>query len=73
MSMELTLVGDLLMVSESDRGAPEAECPWPRAHEAAIERMVGALKAGTISEAELVEWMCLRLRVAEARGDGATA
>ena len=73
MSMELTLVGDLLMVSEGDLGAPETECPWPRAHEVAIERMIAALVAGAISEAEFVDWVCLRVKVAEALGDEATA
>ena len=61
------------MVSESDLGSPEAECSWPRAHEVATEKMLAALQAGTISEADFVEWMCLRLRVAEARGGEATA
>jgi hypothetical protein len=41
----------------------EAECPWPRAHEdaIAIKKMSEALEAGTISEAEFVDWVCLRV------------
>jgi hypothetical protein len=72
MSIEVTLVGDLLMISEGDLGAPEAVLP-PRPQEVAIDRMIAALEAGTISRAELVDWVCLRLRVAEERGGEATA
>jgi hypothetical protein len=72
MSIEVTLVGDLLMISAGDLGVPEAEPP-PRPQEAAIDRMIAAFEAGTISRAELAEWMCLRLRVAEAGGGEATA
>jgi hypothetical protein len=66
MPLEVTLVGDLLMVSEGDLDALE-DSP------VAIEKMIAAMKAGTISEAEFVEWVCLRLRVAEALGGEATA
>jgi hypothetical protein len=54
------------MVSEGDLDALE-DSP------VAIEKMIAAMKAGTISEAEFVEWVCLRLRVAEALGGEATA
>lgn len=45
----------------------EAERPWPRPHEdkPAIEAMMKALEAGTISEAKFVDWVCLRVAVAE--------
>ncbi len=56
------------MVSEDDLGAPEGS-----GEIVAIEKMVAAMKAGTISEAEFVEWVCLRLRVAELLGGEATA
>jgi prophage maintenance system killer protein len=44
----------------------EAGLPWARPHEdaPAIEAMLRALEAGTISEAEFVDWV--RLRVATA-------
>lgn len=60
MSMELTLVGDLLVVVETAEDA------------VAVEKMIGALEAGRISEAEFVDWVCLRATVAE-RLEDATA
>jgi hypothetical protein len=60
MSMELTLIGDLLVVVETHEDA------------IAIEKMIGALEAGRISEAEFVDWVCLRMAVA-ARLEDATA
>ena len=105
MSIELTLIDDLLVVVEEDPGAPattasaeeaasygvwiirhkpfpkhnreigysvmrrmleEAGHPWPRPHEdaTAIEKVIEALEAGTISEAEFVDWVCLRVATA---------
>jgi hypothetical protein len=69
MSMELALVGDLLMVSEGDLDARER----PPEVAIATEKMLAAYGAGTISKVELVDWMCLRVRVAEALGGEATA
>lgn len=44
----------------------EAERPWPRRHEdaAAIEAMMKALEAGTISEAKFADWVCVRVATA---------
>jgi len=49
----------------------EAEKPWPQTPDAiyAVETMVESLETRLISEAEFVDWVCLRVRVAE----GATA
>ena len=57
MSTELTLIGDLLVVVEGH----EDSIP--------IEKMIGAFEAGRISEAEFVDWVCLRAAVAERLGD----
>lgn len=55
--MELTLAGDLLVLVETQEDAT------------AIEKMIGALEAGKISEAEFVDWACLREAVAERLGN----
>jgi hypothetical protein len=60
MSMELTLIGDLLVVVETAEDAT------------AIEKMIGALEAGRISEAEFLDWASLREAVAERLEDATT-
>jgi hypothetical protein len=110
-TMQMALIGDLLVVAEGDLGAPasfladfesgdldpgsveeaaaygawtichkpfpkdngeigyrvmlqmleESGHPWPRPHEDVIEKMIEALEAGTITEAEFVDWVCLRV------------
>lgn len=48
----------------------KANCPWPRRQEDAVtKRMIEALEAGTISEAEFVDWVCLRVAVAEEQAE----
>lgn len=44
----------------------EAGCPWPRPYEdaPAIEAMMKALEAGSISEAKFVDWVCVRVATA---------
>jgi len=66
MSMELTLIGDLLVVIDEAPGAPDADA-------VTIRRMLGALEAGTITAAEFEDWVCLRNAVAESgQGLGGT-
>jgi hypothetical protein len=52
-----------------------AETPWLELpHDAfVIEEMLDALESGATSVAKFVDWVCLRVRVAEALGDEATA
>lgn len=69
MPIQLMLMGDLLVVAEGDLGNREDH----REIDYEVMRQLAALKAGTISEAEFVDWVCLRVRVAEALGDEATA
>jgi hypothetical protein len=49
----------------------EAEKPWPQTLDAvyAVETMVEALETRIITEAEFVDWVCLRVEVAERLGD----
>jgi len=49
--------------------------PWPQPPEDAyaIETMVEGLETGLITEAEFVDWVCLRVRVAEKIRDESTA
>jgi len=44
----------------------QAEVPWPRVEEDAplVEARLQALEAGEISEAEFVDWVCLRVATA---------
>lgn len=44
----------------------EAGLPWPRPEEdaAEIEAMLEALEEGKVSEAEFVDWVCLRVATA---------
>lgn len=58
MSMEFTLIGDLLVVIDEAPGAPEEDA-------VTIRRMLGALEVGAISEAEFEDWVCLRNAIAD--------
>ncbi len=53
----------------------QAEKPWLELpHDAfVVEEMLDAVESGATSVAKFVDWVCLRLRVAEALGDEATA
>jgi len=52
----------------------EAERPWPQSLDAvyAAETLVESLETRIVTEAEFVDWVCLRVRVAEALGGEAT-
>lgn len=53
----------------------EAEKPWPQPPEDAyaVETRFEELETGTITLVEFVDWVCLRVKVAEELGDDATA
>lgn len=52
-----------------------AEKPWLELPQDAflVEELLDALESGATSVAKFVDWVCLRVRVAEALGDGSTA
>jgi hypothetical protein len=51
MTIQLTLVGDLLVIVEGDLDSPDA---------VRVLKMIEALRNGTISEARFEEWVLLR-------------
>jgi hypothetical protein len=77
MSIRLVLTEGLLVVVEQDSShsdfVEEAERPRPHEDAATIEAMLEAWGAGTITKAELVDWFCLRVEVAERLGAEAKA
>jgi len=77
MSIRLVLTEGLLVVVEEDNShsdsVEEAECPRPLEDAATIEGLLEAWEAGAITKAELVDWFCLRIEVAERLGAETTA
>ncbi|HEX6602868.1 MAG TPA: hypothetical protein VF030_09530 [Solirubrobacterales bacterium] len=53
----------------------EAEKPWPQSPDSvyAVESMFEDLETGAITVAEFVDWVCLRVKVAERLRDAPTA